>query len=72
MRERLLTTLSQNHYSDYHGIVSDIAENDGYDMVDVAAAALKLSVEGFKEREEKEPSRFGDTGGEPGMVRAIP
>ncbi|MBO5651851.1 MAG: DbpA RNA binding domain-containing protein, partial [Selenomonas sp.] len=67
VQERLVKTLQQNHYDDYHEIVSDVAA-EGFDMVDIAAAALKLSLEGFKD-EDKENSAFGDTGGAPGMVR---
>ena len=40
-----------------------------YDLIDVAAAALKLSVEGFKEKEEEPISKIENTGGAPGMVR---
>jgi len=67
VQERLVKTLQQNHYDDYHEIISDVAA-EGFDMVDIAAAALKLSLEGFKD-EDKENSAFGDTGGAPGMVR---
>lgn len=65
--ESLVRTLEQNRYDDYHEIISD-AIDEGYELVDIAAAALKLAVEGFKEIEE-EQSGFGDTGGAPGMVR---
>ena len=67
VQERLVKTLQQNHYDDYHEIISDVAA-EGFDMVDIAAAALKLSLEGFKD-EDKENSALGDTGGAPGMVR---
>lgn len=66
VQERLVKTLQQNHYDDYHEIISDVAA-EGFDMVDIAAAALKLSLEGFKD--EKSDNIFGDTGGAPGMVR---
>ncbi len=69
VKERLVKTLENNHYADYHTIISDVAAEGDYDMVDVAAAALKLSVEGFKEKEEEGNGRFADTGGAPGMVR---
>lgn len=69
VQERLIKTLQQNHYDDYHTIISDVAA-EGFDMVDIAAAALKLSLEGFKDESPKEESEgFGDTGGAPGMVR---
>lgn len=71
IKERLLKTLEQGKFADYHTIVSDLS-ND-YDLVDVAAAALKLSVEGFKEKAEESQSavssRMENTGGAPGMVR---
>jgi ATP-dependent RNA helicase DeaD len=71
IKERLIKTLSNNKFAEYHTIVSDVAADGDYDFVDVAAAALKLSVEGFKEKEDVETSsnRFENTGGAPGMVR---
>jgi ATP-dependent RNA helicase DeaD len=82
IKERLIKTLSNNKFADYHTIVSDVAADGSYDIVDVAAAALKLSVEGFKEKEEVEnisstnsnnnassASRLENTGGSAGMVR---
>ena len=67
VQERLIKTLQQNHYDDYHEIISDVAA-EGFDLVDIAAAALKLSLEGFKD-EKSDNNGFGDTGGAPGMVR---
>lgn len=68
-KERLLKTLNHNTYADYHLIISDIA-NEGFEYVDIAAAALQLSIEGVKEKEEKvSDERFENTGGAPGMVR---
>lgn len=82
IKERLIKTLSNNKFADYHTIVSDVAADGSYDIVDVAAAALKLSVEGFKEKEEVEnisntnssnnvssAARLENTGGSAGMVR---
>jgi len=82
IKERLIKTLSNNKFADYHTIVSDVAADGSYDIVDVAAAALKLSVEGFKEKEEVEnisstnssnntssATRLENTGGSAGMVR---
>ena len=74
IKERLLRTLMNNKYSDYHTIISDVSADGEYDIVDIAAAALKLSVEGFKEREEtaedsSTDDRFKNTGAAPGMVR---
>ena len=71
VKEHLLKILAQGKYGDYHTIVSDVAADGDYDLVDVAAAALKLAVEGDKEPEEtaEAGARFEDTGGAPGMVR---
>ena len=71
VKEHLLKILAQGKYGDYHTIVSDVAADGDYDLVDVAAAALKLAVEGDKEPEEtaEAGARFEDTGGVPGMVR---
>ena len=61
--------LENNNYDDYHTIIADLL-ND-YDAHDLAAAALKLSVEGVKEKEEEVvvTNSFSNTGGEAGMVR---
>lgn len=70
VKERLLKTLENNKFADYHTIISDLSAD--YDTVDIAAAALKLSVEGFKDKEEEISSissRMENTGGSPGMVR---
>lgn len=70
MRERLLKTLAKNKYADYHTVISDVTSEGDYDVMDVAAAALKLAVEGYKEEEEQETTNhFANTGGAPGMVR---
>jgi ATP-dependent RNA helicase DeaD len=71
IKDRLLKTLANNKFADYHTIISDLSAE--YDIVDVAAAAVKLSVEGFKEKEEEATtvisSKMENTGGSPGMVR---
>lgn len=69
IKERVLKILANNKFADYHTIVSDLSSD--YDLVDVAAAALKLAVEGFKEKEEINPVavKMENTGGSPGMVR---
>lgn len=68
IKTRLLKTLEKNKFADYHTVISDLSVD--YDPVDIAAAALKLSVEGFKENEEEEVvNRLENTGGSPGMVR---
>ena len=67
-----MKTLQKHKFTEYHTIVSDVAAEGEYDIIDVAAAALKLSVEGFKEKDEVEEivsGRFENTGGAPGMVR---
>ena len=69
IKDRLLKVLENNNYDDYHTIIADLL-ND-YDAHDLAAAALKLSVEGVKEKEEEVvvTNSFSNTGGEAGMVR---
>lgn len=74
IKERLIKVLANNKFDEYHTIVSDVAAEGDYDLVDVAAAALKLSVEGFNEKDEAAEGeslagRFENTGGAPGMVR---
>ena len=69
VKERLVKTLQRNRFDDYHMIISDVAA-EGFDMVDIAAAALQLSLEGYKEdAKAADGDSFGDTGGAPGMVR---
>ena len=68
VKERLLKTLQQNRYDDYHTIIMDVAAEADYEFVDIAAAALKLSLEGFQEEKEEDNS-LQNTGGAPGMVR---
>ncbi|MBR2215087.1 MAG: DEAD/DEAH box helicase [Selenomonadaceae bacterium] len=69
VRERLLQVLQKNRYDEYHTIISDVAAEGDYDLVDIAAAALKLSVEGPERRDEAVENNLTDTGGAPGMVR---
>ena len=66
IKDRLARTVDQENFADYHVIVAELAVN--YDPMDLAAAALKLWQEGFKEAEDKQPS-FANTGARPGMVR---
>jgi ATP-dependent RNA helicase DeaD len=66
IKSQLMQTAEQENFADYHSLVADLAIN--YDPMDLAAAALKLWQEGFKEKEEKQPV-FTNTGGKPGMVR---
>ncbi|WP_312560428.1 DEAD/DEAH box helicase, partial [Anaerospora sp.] len=66
IKSQLMQTAEQENFADYHSLVADLAVN--YDPMDLAAAALKLWQEGFKEKEEKTPA-FSNTGGKPGMVR---
>ena len=60
IKTRLLKTLENNNFADYHTIVSDLTVD--YDLIDVAAAALKLSVEGFKEKEDVYKRQLAETG----------
>lgn len=68
LKSRLNHTVEQGGFSDYHTIVSELAAD--YDPLDIAAAALKLFQEGFKEKTDSgEVNNFANTGGQPGMVR---
>lgn len=69
LKGRITRMVEQGGFSDYHTIVSELAAD--YDPLDIAAAALKLFQEGFKEKPDSEDStpNFANTGGQPGMVR---
>jgi ATP-dependent RNA helicase DeaD len=66
IKSRVATTIDQGKFTDYHSIVADLISD--YDALDIAAAALKLWQEGFKEKVEDKPV-FGNTGAAKGMVR---
>ncbi|MDR3563542.1 MAG: DEAD/DEAH box helicase [Negativicutes bacterium] len=66
LKTRLAHTIDQGNFTDYHTIVADLATD--YDPLDIAAAALKLFQEGYKDKPE-EKTGFTNTGGEKGMVR---
>lgn len=67
IKHQLIATLEQGRYADYHEVVADLAD---YEALDIAAAALKLYQEGFKETvQEEEKPAFINTGGQDGMVR---
>ena len=68
IKGKILANLEHNSYNEYHQIIDDIIA-EGFDLKDIAAAALQLSIEGVKEKEELDTSRFENTGGAPGMVR---
>jgi ATP-dependent RNA helicase DeaD len=68
IKNRLIQTIEQNQYDAYQDIVADLVTD--YDPHDIAAAALKISYEGFKEKAETDDKQaFPDTGAESGMVR---
>ncbi|MBU2701926.1 ATP-dependent RNA helicase DeaD [Sporomusaceae bacterium BoRhaA] len=69
IKERLVQTIEQGEFADYHHIVSEVVQN--YDPLDIAAAALKLSQEGYKEKEKprEDKANYRNTGAESGMVR---
>lgn len=68
IKNRLIQTIEQNKFDAYQDIISDLAAD--YDPHDLAAAALKLSYEGLKEKAETdEKPLFPETGAESGMVR---
>ena len=65
---QLTKTVEQDNYNAYYALVDDLC--DKHDPKDLAAAALKLWQEGFKETAEKaKPSALTNTGARPGMVR---
>ncbi len=68
IKHRVIKTLEQNAFADYHPIVADLSLD--YDTLDIAAAALKLFQEGFKEVAELETQSLStNSGAEAGMVR---
>jgi ATP-dependent RNA helicase DeaD len=66
LKGRLVYVMEQGNYTAYHDVVADLAAD--YDGLDIAAAALKLLLEGFREKNDDKPD-FGNTGGKKGMVR---
>ncbi|HWR40426.1 MAG TPA: DEAD/DEAH box helicase [Patescibacteria group bacterium] len=70
IKNQLVNTIAQGGFQDYHNVVADLVGD--YDLMDLAAASLKLFQEGYKEKpdtEEKESSSFTNTGAQAGMVR---
>lgn len=68
--ERLSNTIQGGKLNHYKAIIADMAGD--YDLVEVAAAALRLAFEidpMSEEKQELDDLEFGDTGAEPGMVR---
>jgi len=69
IKDRLVQTIEQGNFNVYQDIIVDLAAD--YDPIEIAAGALKLAQEGFKEKcvvEDDKPN-FGNTGAETGMVR---
>ncbi|MBM7867187.1 DEAD/DEAH box helicase [Heliobacterium gestii] len=65
---KIVKLLDAGHFGEYKSIISELAED--YDPMEIAAATLKLLVEGPEVQTEKEEApEFGNTGAEPGMVR---
>ncbi len=67
IKSQLAQTVVRGGFDVYSNIVADLATD--YDPIDLAAAALKLFQEGYKEQVIIEKNQFGNTGAEPGMVR---
>ncbi|MDU2065860.1 MAG: DEAD/DEAH box helicase [Sporomusaceae bacterium] len=69
IKERLVQTIEQGRIADYQSIVTELVQD--YDPLEIAAAALKLSQEGYKEKasEAAEKPNYRSSGAEPGMVR---
>ena len=69
VKNNLLQVLSADNFHDYQQIVKAVTEEGNYSVDEVAAAALKLSIEGVSDNNVQLEKMFADTGGEPGMVR---
>lgn len=67
IKGRIASLIEQGAFTDYHPIVAELASD--YDSLDIAAAALKLSLEGFREKPEEKSAPFANTGAKKGMVR---
>lgn len=67
IRERLNRMLDDGKLAYYRNIVDSLV--DDYDPMDIAAAALKLSLDLDEDREDMAVESFGNTGARPGMVR---
>jgi ATP-dependent RNA helicase DeaD len=65
LKEKLKLSLHSGDLSDYRQLVVELLEEEEADSVDIACAALKLWAKDLAPEEEP----FGETGGEPGMVR---
>lgn len=66
IKNQVLQTIQRGNYTDYHDIVAELANY--HDALDIAAAALKLFQEGFRDKAEENPM-FSQTGAASGMVR---
>lgn len=68
IKDRLAKTIEQGGFSAYQSVVSELVAD--YDPLDIAAAALKIVQEGYKEKTKAEEApSFANTGAKPGMVR---
>jgi ATP-dependent RNA helicase DeaD len=67
IKNQLTQTIARGGFDGYSSIIAELAAD--YDPIDLAAAALKLFQEGYKEQAAIEKAQFGNTGAEPGMVR---
>jgi ATP-dependent RNA helicase DeaD len=67
IKNQLTQTINRGGFDAYSSIIADLAAD--YDPIELAAAALKLFQEGYKEQVSLEKTQFANTGAEPGMVR---
>jgi ATP-dependent RNA helicase DeaD len=67
IRERLQRVLDAGRLAYYRNIVDSLV--DDYDPMDIAAAALKFSLDLDQKEEDLAVESFGNTGAPPGMVR---
>ncbi len=67
LRARLVGVVQEGNLTEYREVIADLLEE--YDPVDLAAAGLKLLSQREAPQTPDEPSDWGDTGAENGMVR---
>ncbi|MDD4587882.1 MAG: DEAD/DEAH box helicase [Heliobacteriaceae bacterium] len=67
-KARIVNLLETGHFGEHKRVISELAAD--YDPIEIAAAMLKMLLEGPEaEKEKDEGLDFGNTGAEPGMVR---
>lgn len=67
IKNYLAEIINRGRLDNYHEVVADLANE--FDLLDIAAAAIKYSQEGLKETATEEKVIFSNTGAQTGMVR---